>query len=203
MWFFVFLLGEILIIPLYFLSVEHIKLQSKYGEEKGLKIGDMLGMVSGWCFFGFWIGLWLAPQPRFIVPIFQDNIFLVPVFNFEITLVHFLLSLIFIILGMFFGIGGVCEVGLKTAETHRPESIITSGLYAHVRHPQYLGGILAHIGIMFLISGLYSLLVTPFMILLNILFCWKEEKELTKEFGEIYENYKEKVPMFIPRLRGG
>jgi protein-S-isoprenylcysteine O-methyltransferase Ste14 len=200
MWFFIFLLGEILIIPLYFLSVEHVKLQKKYGKEKGLKIGDALGMISGWCFFGFWIGLWFAPQPKFIVPFLQEVSFQVPFIDFEIPLVHFVLSLVFLIPGVFFGIGGVREVGLETAETHRPECVITSGLYAHVRHPQYLGGMLSHIGITFLISGLYSLFVTPFMILLNVLFCWKEEKELAREFGEEFENYKKKVPMFIPRL---
>jgi protein-S-isoprenylcysteine O-methyltransferase Ste14 len=161
-----------------------MKLQERYGKEKGIKIGDVLGMVSGWCFFGFWIGLWFAPQPKFIIPILEELSFGVPLINFEISLVHFLLSFIFIIPGAFFGIGGVREVGLKTAETHRPENIITGGLYAHVRHPQYLGGILSHIGITFLVSGFYSLLVTPLMVLLNILFCWKEEKELGKEFGE-------------------
>jgi len=61
--------------------------------------------------------------------------------------------------------------------------------------------VLAHIGISFLLSALFSLIFTPLVILLNILVAWKEEQELIKEFGEDYETYKEKVPMFFPKLK--
>jgi protein-S-isoprenylcysteine O-methyltransferase Ste14 len=39
------------------------------------------------------------------------------------------------------------------------------------------------------------------VILLNFLVAWKEEKELLKEFGDIYKNYKERVPMFVPKFK--
>ena len=201
MWFILFIVGEILVIPIFFLSVEHNKLEERYGKEKGRKIGDALGMISGWCFFGFWIGLWISPQPNFTIPFLLDFALVIPVIGFQITLVHFILFIVFIIPGIWLGIGGVKEIGLKVAETHRPEKLVFSGLYSHVRHPQYIGGLLSHVGITFLASGWYSLLITPFMIFLNILYCWKEEKELVKEFENEYRDYRKKVPMFIPRLR--
>ena len=170
MWFFVFLLGEVLIIPVFFYSVEHVKLEEKYGKERGLKIGEALGIVSGWGFFGLWIGLWFSPQPRFSIPFLLDFVLLVPVIDFQITLVHIILFISFIIPGAWLGIGGVREIGLKVAETHRPDRLIVSGFYSHIRHPQYLGGLLSHVGITFLVSGWYNLLVTPFMIVLNILY---------------------------------
>jgi hypothetical protein len=37
-WFFVSLFGFIAILPLYFLSLEHLKLEEKYGGIKGKKI---------------------------------------------------------------------------------------------------------------------------------------------------------------------
>ena len=202
MWFFIFLLGEIIIIPPFFYSLEHNKLEEKYGREKGHRIGNALGMVSGWCFFGCWIGLWVSPQPRFTIPILQDFSFLIPWIDFQVSLVQVILFLIFIIPGAWLGISGVREIGLRVSETHKPEKLVMSGLYSHVRHPQYIGGLLSHIGITFLVSGLYSLLITPFMVFLNILYCWKEEKELVREFGDEYEEYRKKVPMFLPRLRG-
>ena len=200
MWFFIFLFGELLIIPVYFYSVEHIKLEEKLGMEKGLKIGNTLGLISGWGFFGFWIGLWFSPQPRFTIPFLADISLVIPGLDFQITLVHLILFLIFIIPGAWLGIVGVKEMGLKVAETHRPHKLVVSGLYSRVRHPQYIGGLLAHVGITFLVSGLYNLLITPFMTFLNILYCWKEERELVREFGEEYEKYKKKVPMFLPKL---
>jgi len=39
------------------------------------------------------------------------------------------------------------------------------------------------------------------MVILIYLISRKEEEELTKEFGKEYENYEERVPMLIPRLR--
>jgi len=90
---------------------------------------------------------------------------------------------------------------LKVAETHRTEKIVTTGVYSIVRHPQYLGGLLAHLGISLLLSALYSLLFTSLMLVLIYLISKKEEQELIREFGKEYERYKKKVPMLIPRLR--
>jgi len=88
------------------------------------------------------------------------------------------------------------------SETHRTERVVTTGVYSIVRHPQYLGGLLAHLGISFLLSASYSLLSTPLMITLLYLISRREEEELTKEFGKKYEDYKKRVPMLIPRLKG-
>jgi protein-S-isoprenylcysteine O-methyltransferase Ste14 len=109
----------------------------------------------------------------------------------------------FLIPGAWFGVNGVRETTLKVAETHRTERIVTRGVYSIVRHPQYLGGLLAHIGISFLVSAAYSLLSSPLMILLILLISWKEEKELTREFREEYDNYRKNVPMLLPRLGRG
>jgi len=188
-------------VPLHFLSVEHLKLQKRYGKEKGTKIGDVLGLISGWGFFLFWFGVWLSPQPLFTIPILGNLALIIPIINLSIPLIHFVISLPFIIIGAWFGIGSVKETTLKVAETHRAEKIVSTGLYSRLRHPQYFGGILAHIGISFLLSSLLALISTPIVILLNFLVSWKEEKELIKEFGKDYEDYKKKVPMLIPKLR--
>jgi protein-S-isoprenylcysteine O-methyltransferase Ste14 len=104
-------------------------------------------------------------------------------------------------MGAWFGIVSVRDTSLKVAETHRAEKIVSTNIYSLLRHPQYFGGVLAHIGISFLFSSLFSLILTPLVILFNVLIAWKEEKELIKEFGEEYENYKKKVPMFFPKFK--
>lgn len=200
-WFLICVLAVIAVIPLHFLSVEHLKLQERYGKNKGTKIGETLGLISGWGFFFFWIGIWVSPQPRFAVQILHSKSVLVPVVNFSIPLFHLIISIPFLVLGAWIAIKGVKEVTLKVAETHRTEKVVTTGVYSIVRHPQYLGALLAHVGISILLSATYSLLFTPLMVLLIYLISRKEEEELTKEFGKEYENYKKKVPMLIPRLR--
>jgi len=107
----------------------------------------------------------------------------------------------FFTIGAWLGIEGVRETTLRTAETHRPERIATRDVYSIVRHPQYLGGLLAHVGISFLLSAWYCLLSTPLMAAIIYMISWKEEKELIKEFGNEYEDYMKKVPMLMPRPR--
>jgi len=188
-------------VPLHFLSVEHLKFQKKYGADKGNKITGILGLTSGWGFFIFWFGIWISPQPRLIIPFMQNPSFIIPIINFSIPIFHLIISIPFILIGAWFGIGSVKQTSLKVAETHRTERIVSTNIYSLIRHPQYFGGVLAHIGISFLLSVLFSLIFTPLVILLNILVAWKEEQELIKEFGEDYEIYKEKVPMFFPKLK--
>ena len=152
-WFFISILGAIAIIPLHFLSVEHRKLQERYGKEKGTKIGEIYGLISGWGFFLFWMGIWLSPQPRFTITVLQNLSFSVPVINFSFPLLHLIISTPFLTAGSWIEIKGVKETTLKVAETHRTETIVTTGTYSVVRHPQYFGGLLAHVGISFLFQG--------------------------------------------------
>lgn len=200
-WFFISVLGVIAAIPLYFVSVEQPKLQKRFGKERGAKIGGFLGLVSGWGFFLFWFGIWVSPQPRFTLPVLPNLSVFFPFVNFSILLLHLIIFSPFLMLGAWLGLRGVKETTLKVAETHRAEKIVTIGVYSIIRHPQYLGGLLAHVSISFLLSGWYSLLLTPLMIVLVYLISRKEEEELIREFGKEYEDYKKRVPMLIPRLR--
>jgi protein-S-isoprenylcysteine O-methyltransferase Ste14 len=200
-WFLVSVLGELLVLPLYFWSLEHTRLQQKYGTAKGIRIGDALGLISGWGFFLFWIGIWVSPQPRFLVPVFQNLSLVVPVVSFSIPLIQLAIFVPFFVLGAWLGIEGTKGTSMKVADTHRSEKVVTTGVYSIIRHPQYVGGLLAHVGISFLLSAWYSLLSTPLMIAVVYLISRKEEVELVKEFGEEYESYQKRVPMLVPRVR--
>ena len=131
----------------------------------------------------------------------QNPNIIIPFINFSIPIFYLLISVPFILVGAWFGLASVKETTLKVAETHRTEKIVSTKIYSLIRHPQYCGGLLAHIGISFLLSSLFSLAFTPLVILLNFLVAWKEEKELIKEFGDMYKKYREKVPMFVPKFK--
>ena len=186
-------------IILHFKSVEYVKLQMKYGEDRGVEIGKIYGTISGTMEFIFLIGLWISPQPRFILLIFSNQS--IPIFKFSTPILNLMISLPLITLGAWIAIRGVSATGLKVSETHcSPEKLETMGVYSIVRHPQYLGWILTHVGMSFLLSVFYSMLFTPVLMAIIYLISKKEEDELVKEFGEEYEDYQMKVPMFIPRL---
>ena len=199
--FFICLVGVAAVVPLHFLSVEHLKLEEKYGREKGKRIGKILSLCSGWGFFLFWAGLWFSPQPRFVISLFSNLSVVFPFVNVSIPVVHLIVFVLLFLSGAWLGIAGVRGTTLKVAETHRANQIVASGVYSAVRHPQYLGGLLAHVGITFLFSAWFSLLSTPIMVLLVFLISKKEEKELSKEFGKEFQDYAEEVPMFLPRFK--
>lgn len=192
-WFNLSLAGFILILGPYFLSLEHERLDNWF-DNSSQTIGDIFGIISGWGFFGFWIGIWASPQNRLNLgyPLFSIG-------GITFTAINLGLSLPFLVPAFWFGLKGLTELGLKVSETHRPEKIVNTGIYQVVRHPQYLGGILGHLGVSFLLGSRDALLVTPIVLIVVYLICWKEEKELVKEFGRQYLRYQKEVPMLIPR----
>jgi protein-S-isoprenylcysteine O-methyltransferase Ste14 len=78
--------------------------------------------------------------------------------------------------------------------------LVTTGIYAHVRHPQYLGFLLLTLGMNILWVTISTLLLWPILAILYYRLAKKEDKELEERFGEEYRKYERAVPMLIPRI---
>jgi protein-S-isoprenylcysteine O-methyltransferase Ste14 len=74
----------------------------------------------------------------------------------------------------------------------------TPAAYAHVRHPLYLGWGLLFWAIPTMTVGhlLFAASLTAYMMLAAIV----EERDLIVHFGQLYEDYRLRVPMFVPKL---
>ncbi len=83
---------------------------------------------------------------------------------------------------------------------HSSKEMVSVGIYGLVRHPQYLGIILAMVGLLVQWPTIITLLMFPILIATYYRLAKKEELVMERKFGEEYLNYKRKVPMFIPRL---
>ena len=193
-WFWISVLGEIIIFPLYFWSLEHTKLREKFGVEKGNRIGDILGLISGWGYFLFLFGIWLSPQPQFVFPLLPEWSFIIPFGNTSIPAIHCLIFLVIMIPVLWLALMGVKEVTLKVAETHRPTKVVTSGVYNRIRHPQYLGGAVIMFSlILFTQHWLVTVFGVPAMIILYIN-TRQADTGLIDKFGEDYIEYMRLVP---------
>ena len=78
--------------------------------------------------------------------------------------------------------------------------LVTTGIYAHVRHPQYLGFLVLTLGINFLWTTFSTILLWPILVLMYYRLAKKEEKAMEEKWGEEYRKYRNSVPMFTPHL---
>lgn len=86
------------------------------------------------------------------------------------------------------------------AQLFSEHQLVISGPYAVMRHPMYVGLMLAALGSLLLYitwTTLYFACFAPFMFVR----AWREEQALAAEFGEQWIEYCKSVPAFIPRLR--
>ena len=98
------------------------------------------------------------------------------------------------------GIGLFIQGWRELYRARHQNRLVTDGLYALVRHPQYSALFIALFG-----EGVvhwptvFSITVFPIIVLAYTLLARREERRVTQEFGDAYRAYRARVPMFFPR----
>lgn len=85
-------------------------------------------------------------------------------------------------------------------QAQQSHELATTGLYAHVRHPQYVAFIMVMFGFLVQWPTLLTLVMFPILIWVYGRLARREELDATAEFGEEYIRYAATTPAFIPRL---
>jgi len=98
-------------------------------------------------------------------------------------------------IGDMFGTSSTSGAGLYG--DHR---LVTRGPFTRVRHPMYLGLILGVIGGLLVYRTWTSALLLVFTVVLPLR-ARREEQVLAAEFGDDWEEYRRRVPAFIPFRR--
>ena len=83
----------------------------------------------------------------------------------------------------------------------RDGRVAREGIYARIRHPQYVGFFLVMTGFLLQWPTLLTLAMYPILILVYARLSITEERDSLKRFGEAYARYMVSVPRFIPRRR--
>jgi methanethiol S-methyltransferase len=102
---------------------------------------------------------------------------------------------------LFVGIGLFIQGWRELYRARQQKRLVTDGLYALVRHPQYTGLFLGLFG-----EGvvhwptIFSVVIFPVIVLAYYLLARSEERKVLAQFGDEYRAYQQRVPMFIPRL---
>lgn len=82
----------------------------------------------------------------------------------------------------------------------RRHELATDGVYARMRHPQYVGFILVMLGFLVQWPTILTLAMFPILVVMYVRLAKAEEREALAEFGDAYRNYMKEVPGFIPKL---
>jgi len=155
----------------------------KIKEKKGIRI--RFAMMRGIIFFGI-MYLPLIDQPRLSAGIALP-----------------IIAVMLLVFGLYLIVRGARELTKTQLQgiTGVPDRIITTGLYAVIRHPINLGFMFAFLGWYLLWAGTYSLIFPPVLVVILIFETFWEERKIEKTLGEEYTEYKKRVGMFTPKLR--
>lgn len=112
------------------------------------------------------------------------------------------LKLIICQLGGFVMLIGLIMMGKGWRKIHEAKGgLVTDGIYAYLRHPQYSGLFLITIGMLIQWPTLITLVMWPILMYAYYRLAMREEKAVEEQFGEAYRQYKKRVPAFVPRFR--
>jgi protein-S-isoprenylcysteine O-methyltransferase Ste14 len=83
-------------------------------------------------------------------------------------------------------------------QAQKERRVATTGLYARMRHPQYVGFVLIMFGFLLQWPTLITLVMFPVLVWIYARLAKPEERDSIAEFGGEYERYRARTPAFIP-----
>lgn len=79
--------------------------------------------------------------------------------------------------------------------------LVTGGIFQYIRHPHYTSLLIVGFGLAFFFYSLFAIAIAVIAIPIMIWSILDEEKLLTKQYGEDYKKFMEKVPWrIIPKI---
>ena len=100
--------------------------------------------------------------------------------------------------GVWMTLIGMLLIFIGWMKIHKSEGLVTSGIYRFIRHPQYTGIFLLITGWLFRWLNPAILIMYPILLILYYRLARREERQVQKEYGDAYLQYKESTPMFFP-----
>jgi len=105
----------------------------------------------------------------------------------------------FVLIGAGFWMISVGWAVLHAAQKQR--AMATTGIYAQLRHPQYVGFILILTGFLLQWPTLLTLAMYPVLVVMYVRLARHEEKAAIAEYGDAYRGYMARTGRFFPKRR--
>jgi protein-S-isoprenylcysteine O-methyltransferase Ste14 len=85
-------------------------------------------------------------------------------------------------------------------QAQRRGALATTGAYAYIRHPQYVGFIVIMFGFLLQWPTILTLLMFPLLVAMYVRLARHEEAEARRTFGAAYDSYAAATSGWFPRL---
>lgn len=144
--------------------------------------------------FGFPLTLYFLSTFLPSVPLPEEAV--ATVFSFEFLGQAYYLLATSLIAGIVSIIGGIIVI-LGWKKIWKADKLVTDGIYAYSRHPQYLGMGMIIVSWLFAWPTILTAIMGIIMLIVYYRLAKTEEKELEKEFGRKYIDYKKRVPFLM------
>lgn len=108
---------------------------------------------------------------------------------------HLLSSVL--IFGGFLLLASAWKVLYAAQTEHR---LATTGAYARIRHPQYIGFVAILLGFLFQWPTVLTVVMFPVLVAMYARLAIVEEREMRKQFGDEYARYAARTPRFVPKV---
>jgi protein-S-isoprenylcysteine O-methyltransferase Ste14 len=135
----------------------------------------------------------------FLLPLALDGL---DVATFSINSIEVLLSIVLMTSGLVIRVWAAVTLGrfyTRTLLVEREQKLVTSGPYARVRHPGYLGSMITWSGFGVATSNSVAALVLPILFIAGYLYrIGAEERMLVSELGDDYVRYRQRTRKLVP-----
>jgi len=102
------------------------------------------------------------------------------------------------VIGAWLTLIGMVIVFIGWHQIHRADGLVTRGIYRFIRHPQYTGFFLIMTGWLLHWETTLTLVMYPILAIMYYFLARREDTELRRQFGDAFETYRRKTPMFLP-----
>lgn len=88
-------------------------------------------------------------------------------------------------------------------QAQREHRLALTGIYARMRHPQYVAFVLIMLGFLLQWPTILTVAMFPVLVVMYGYLAMREEADMLAQFGDEYRRYKVAVPAFLPRFGWG
>lgn len=86
-------------------------------------------------------------------------------------------------------------------EAQKAGKLAVTGLYARIRHPQYIGFVAIMFGFLLQWPTIVTVIMFPILLTMYWRLAKKEERDSQARFGKAWDDYAARVPAFIPHFK--